>query len=90
MNETSIVHHVDRAWQVGERKPSDVVTFEDDDPRVASELPVELSAADVHRDDLCGSSLEQHVGKAPRGGTNVERGPPANLDAERIEGRGRA
>src|SRR5262245_35938144 len=60
--------------------------FDDDDPRIVAECPVDLTVADVERDDACGAALEEHVCEAARGRADVERLAAFDRDVERVEG----
>ena len=46
---------------------------------------MELAAADVERDHVGGTALEQHVGEAPGRRTDVEAVPAGRVDTEHVE-----
>ena len=61
---------------VGGRQVARVHAFEYDHARVVAQPPVELSVADVERDDARGAALQQHVGEAAGRRADVERAAP--------------
>jgi hypothetical protein len=82
--------HVDRdnvsgARQVGGFEKACVDVLEHDDARIGAKPPIELTVSDIQGDDLTGATLEQHIGEAACRSANVERGPAAHLDRERLE-----
>ena len=55
------------------------------DPRIAAQPPDELPVADVDRDDLRRSAVQQHVGEATGGCARIEAAQAARIDLQRIE-----
>src|SRR5581483_10876591 len=56
------------------------------DARVVPEFHVDLAIASVDGDHTRGSVLEETVGEAPGGGTDVHAGGAANIDVPMLEG----
>ncbi len=59
--------------------------FAQDDPRIVSELLVELAVADVDGIDAGGPALEEAIREAAGRGTRVEADEPGGVDAEGVE-----
>ncbi len=85
--------HVDRHqserpgldWQVLRSEPPRVGAFDDDDPWVGANLPVELVVADVEGDNPGRAALQQHVGEAARGSADVEGNNAGGINAKGVE-----
>ena len=56
-----------------------------DDARVGAELPIQLSAADVERDDERRAALEEHFGEPTGRGADVERASSFDVDTEDVQ-----
>ncbi len=76
---------VEGTGQVVGRQIAGVDVLAHDHARVGAQAPVELSVADVERDDLPRAALQQHVGEAAGRRADVERERAGDLDAERVE-----
>jgi hypothetical protein len=64
---------------------TDVVTFEIRDPWVRSQALVELTMADIQRDDVVGTALQQAVREPAGGRADVECSSALDFDVEHIE-----
>ena len=69
-------------------KRARVEAFERADARVRREARIELSAADVDRDDVRRAAREENVGEAAGRGADVEAGEARGIEPEGVE-RGR-
>ena len=65
---------------------ADVGALEDGHPRVRSKRPRQLTAPDVHRDDVRGPRLQKTIGEATRRGAGVEGAPAGHGHIELFEG----
>jgi hypothetical protein len=70
---------------VGGDHVAGVELFFDDDARVIAKFPNELVRSHVDGVDADGSSLEQAVGEATGGGSDVDADPAVRIDLEGIE-----
>ncbi len=64
---------------------SGVEAFHDQDPGILPQAPVELAVADVDREHHPGPALEQAVGEAAGGGTDVESQAIGDVHGQLVE-----
>ncbi len=83
MNETSQTASCRRERELGER--ARVRPLQDGDPRIAAQARMELSVADVDRDDARGAAVEEDVGEAARRRADVDAVEACGVDAEPVE-----
>jgi hypothetical protein len=77
-------HEVDRPPYLPKIQIAHVRLFPDPDSWIIAERGGELAGADVDRDDLGGTTLEQHLGEATGRGAGVQR-PAGHLKIEIVE-----
>ncbi len=85
MNATSIVTRSTRCGTSAVGQRAGVDAFAHDDARVVAQPPIELSVADVERDDARRAALQQDVGEAAGRGADVECQPAGDDDPEHVE-----
>src|ERR1035437_1130714 len=78
-------HDVDLVRYIRARERSGIDALADDDARVGAQAPIELTVADVERDDAGGSSLQQHVGEAAGRGADIEGAAAGGIHGEGLE-----
>ena len=62
-----------------------VEVLDDDDASVVSQLPVQLTVADVERNDANSTALQQDVSEATRRCADVQALAPSDLDVKGVE-----
>jgi hypothetical protein len=78
-------HEVDRAREIGRSEVARIEALDDDDACVVSQLPVQLTMANVERYHSGSAALKQYIGEAAGRGADVEALPSRQIDAERLE-----
>jgi len=73
-------------WEIGRLEVAGVDALGGDDAGVLADFPVELAVADIVGVDAGGTVLQEAVGEAPRGGSDVDAGAPGGIDAEGRQG----
>ena len=79
------VHLPERRRQHPALEPARIDALQHGHARILAQLPRELAVADVDRRDPRRAALDEHVGEAAGRGADVQRGAPADGDAERVE-----
>ncbi len=78
-------HEIDGTGDLGARQIPRVYPFMHDDPRVLPQFPGELSAPDIDRVHKRRAPCQQHIGKAPGRGADIERDKPGRIEREMVE-----
>jgi len=75
--------------EIADGEMSGVDFFEIGDAGISEEFGVQLGAADIDADDICGAGLQGAIGEAAGGGADVEDVRAGEIEGERGEGGGK-